>query len=134
MKNTIDAKVSFSFKGEEYHPSMTIDLDEVMKTSEGLPNLYSVLARKNDIDTYSYLYEVMEASDIIFENPVGLAEQCLSGHEFDINKFESLWRNHLQLSKLREIAKKHMGLDDPDQQAGLMAALMEAYQAGKREA
>lgn len=134
MKNTIDAKVSFSFKGEEYNPSMTIDLDEVMKTSEGLPNLYSVLARKNEIDTYSYLYEVMEASDLVFENPKGLAEECVSGNEFDINKFEVLWRNHLEQAKLQSIAKKHMGIDDPELQPGLMAALMEAYQAGKKEA
>ena len=44
MKNSIDATVTFSFKGETYTPSTSIDLDALMEQQGGLLHLHHFLA------------------------------------------------------------------------------------------
>ena len=65
---SIDATVNFSFKGETYNLTTTIDLDNVMQGDGHVPNIHLLLARQNDIDTYSYLYEAMESHPVRYSN------------------------------------------------------------------
>ena len=106
---------------------MTVDLDAMMEASGGVPDLYSLLARENKIDTYSYLYEVMESSDLIFSDATGLAVKCTVEGDFDLQKFEALWYQDNLSSGLQVIIEKH-GLNNS---AELMAALTDAYELGK---
>jgi len=133
VKNTVDARVSFSFKGENYVPSMTIDLDALIKVSGDLSDLYSTVARHNNIDTYSYLFEVMESSEIYFENATGLAANCVVEGKFDLQQFESLWRNQHASAALQLVAKKYMAAANMGECPGLMDALFEAYRLGQQE-
>lgn len=132
MKNRIDVRVEFSFKGEVFSPSATINLDAMVENDGGLTGIYALLARENNIDTYSYLYEVMQASDLRFNNPVGLAESCFIDGSFDLSKFKQFSNQETILAILRPIAKKYLDIDDLDQQPGLKSALIESYNAGKR--
>lgn len=133
LSNSIEVSVEFSFKGENYSPSATIDLDEMMEKGRELADLHSFLATLHDIDTYSYMYEVMESQDIEFKNAKGLATECLSNGHFDIQKFQQLWQQLQELAVIGEIAKQHMHIDDLDQHSELKAALLAAYEAGKKE-
>lgn len=130
MKNSIDARVTFSFKGEEYSPSATIDLDDCLQQLGSLPPLHSVLAKANGIDTYSYLYEVMEMSEIYFENPQGIAVGCVTDGRFDQKAFELKWRESLVLTSLQSIAERELGVQDLEQQPDLKRALLQAYTLG----
>lgn len=130
MKNSIDARVIFSFKGEAYSPSATIDLDACLEQLGTLPPLHSVIAKANGIDTYSYLYEVMEMSEIEFHNPKGLAVECLTGGHFDLKAFEGKWRESQVLSSLLSIAADEMGVQDFGQHPALKRALLQAYALG----
>lgn len=129
MKNSIYAGISFSYKGEDFSPSATIDLDAMMEKGGELSNMYSFLAREHHIDTYSYLYEVMEAHEIEYSDPTGLAEKCFVDGVFDVERFEQLWNEQQQLVVLGDIAKRYLKIDDLEQHPDLKAALLAAYHA-----
>ncbi len=131
MKNSIDAHVEFSFKGESYAPFATINLDEVLEHQGPLPPIHALLAEKNGIDTYSYLYEVMEQAEIVFDNPQGLAAEFLTNGTFDAEAFAARWQENQLLGRLQTIAAREMGIDDLAQHVPLKNALIEAYRAGK---
>jgi len=112
-------------------PSASVDLDQIMQTMHNIPDLHFFLAKENNIDTYSYLYDAMESHDLEFEDAKGLAEQCLNKNTFDIPKFEKLWKEQENISLLQEIAQKVMGIENLDESPELKQALLEAFRAGK---
>lgn len=132
MKNSIDAAVTFSFKGETYSPSATIDLDALMRERGSLPHLYSLLATENGIDTYSYLYEVMEQSPIRFVNAQGAAADYVENETLDIEGFQKQWQQKQVLDVLQAIASRELNIDDLETRPELKNALLEAYYSGKR--
>ncbi len=131
MKNTVDARIEFYFKGKKYSPSTTIDLDRLMENQGGLPLIYSLVARENNIDPYSYEYEVLQSSDVYFDNAHGLAEAFVYDGELDLALFAAAWEKARLNETLQALAKKHMGIDKLDEVPGLKACLMEAWQLGK---
>ena len=133
MKNSITVGLAFSYQGKSYSPSATIDLDALMEQGTHLPDLHGLLASRNNIDTYSYLYEVMESHDIEFSNITGLAGQCLRDGHFDTDKFARLWHEQRELEVLDTIAKEQLGIDSLEQRPDLKAALIAAFRAGKNK-
>jgi hypothetical protein len=132
VHNTIDARIVFGFRGETHSPTATIDLDQLMESGDESPDLHRLLARLNQIDTYSYLYEVMEATPIEFSTPRGLAIECLSDGHFDLQKFIQLWQQQPEFAALHKIAKEHLAIDDLAQHPNIHAALRAAFDAGKQ--
>lgn len=131
MSNCIDASIEFSFKGESYSPTATIDLDVMMEKSGKLPDLHRTLALQHNIDTYSYLYEVMESHEIHYANATGLAVQCLFDGRFDLQAFETLWRESHEAAGLADIASKQLGIEDLNNEPKIKQALLAAYRLGK---
>lgn len=133
MKNSIDVHIEFSFKGETYSPFATIDLDEALGHHGALPPIHALLAEKNGIDTYSYLYEVMEQAEIVFDNARGLATEFLINGEFDAEAFAARGEENRIIGRLQTIATREMGIDDLDQHQPLKKALFQAYRLGEGE-
>ena len=131
MKSTIRARVEFSFKGETHSPSAVIDLDGVMRGPGVVGNLHPTLARLNGIDSYSYLYEVLEVHEVEFDQPTGLAVDSFHDGVFDIHDFERRWRDAQRLERLAPVARRHLGIDDLDAHPALLEALLEAYRLGE---
>ena len=131
MKNKIDATVTFSFKGKTYTPSTSIDLDALMEQHGGLLHLYALLARENGIDTYSYLYEVMEQSPIRFVNAQGVVADFVDDEMLDIDGFQRQWRQSRIIDMLQSIASRELSVDDLENHPELKNALLEAYDCGK---
>jgi len=132
MKNSIDAHVEFSFKGEDYSLTSHVDLDLLMVTESSLPSFHAILARDHDIDTYSYLYEVMLESGIRFANARGIAANFLSGEDFDQEGFVNSWQENRILDLLQPIATRELGIADLNQHQPLKNALVQAYDLGRR--
>jgi hypothetical protein len=130
--NQIDAGVEFSYQGETYNPKATIDLDGLMQSHGRLPDLHRFLAQQYGIDTYSYLYEVMESHPIEYANASGLALQCLHDGLFDLAAFEQLWHENRDIEVLTQIAHQHLGLDDLQQEPKIKTALLAAYRLGQQ--
>jgi len=134
MKNCIDARVEFYFKGELFAPSATLKLDQYMQTNGKLPEMYLLLANENNIDSYSYHYEVMQQENIIFSNPVGMVEKFLENDNLDIEGFQNAWIEREELKLLQSIAGDILDIADLEQQPEIKKALLQAFHAGKQKA
>jgi hypothetical protein len=131
MKNSIDAQIEFSFKGETYSLSSSIDLDELIELEQSFPSFHAILARDNNIDTYSYLYEVMLETEIRFDHAQGIAADFLRDGDFNREAFMAAWQENRTLDLLQPIAARELGIADLDQHQGLKNALVQAYKLGR---
>ncbi|MDD2685075.1 MAG: hypothetical protein PHY62_02830 [Gallionella sp.] len=132
MPNSIDARVEFSFKGEDYLCSATLNLDELLQQHDDLPVIHELLAQKHGIDTYSYLFEVMLVADIEFSNPQGLALRYMKDGEFDFVALDDDWARNKALMQVRLIAAADADITDLEQHPALQRALLAAYNSGKK--
>ena len=130
MKNSIDARIEFSFKGEDYDLFSRIDLDALLSERASCPSLHEILARDHHIDTISYLYEVMLEAEIEFSNAQGVAADFFSDGHFDQVAFASGWQDHKIALLLQPVAKRELNIDDLAQQTDIRNALVQAYKLG----
>jgi len=133
MRNTVTISVEFYFKGEQFLPSMTLDLDASMEKNGELPTietLYAMLAEHNNIDTYSYQFEVMVMEPLAFSSVQGRVGDYIQEDELDSDAFEKDWRQNRIRKQLSEIAAKHLAIDNLEQEPKLQAALFDAYTLG----
>jgi hypothetical protein len=128
IRNTIRARLTFSFRGEDIALESIIDLDHC--DDEATPHFHQWLARAGNIDPYSYQYEVLESEEIAFDQPTGLAVACCADGCFDWAAFVALRREARDLEVVRAVARQTLGIDDLDAQGKLKAALLAAYRAG----
>lgn len=131
MKNSIDIRVEFSFKGETYDLCSHIDLDARLSQQDLPPSFYQLLARDHGIDTISYLYEVMQEEDIEYVNAQGVAANFLHGGEFDMVGFTDHWHEHHIAVLVRPIAQQVLGINDLEQHTEVRDALVMAYKLGR---
>lgn len=129
--NTIRARLAVSFKAEMHALDAIIDLDRCPGDAEEAPNFHLLLAKAGGIDPYSYLYEVLEAHDIEFSNPTGIAALCCRDGQFDWAQFEQYRQEDAGLQVVRAIAEQALGVSDLDARLDLKQALLAAYRAGK---
>ncbi len=133
MKNYLTVQITFSYQGVTYKPSSRIDLDRFLEKGEAIPEFYQIVAKENDIDLYSYQYEVMQVGQCQYLEATGLAEEFCSEDHFDIAAFEARWKQLNIEQKLAEIALKQMNIIDLDENKPLRQALLQAYQLGTAE-
>lgn len=131
VASSITISVQFDFKGENFKPSATIDLDQHMAQYGQLPDFHQWLAKANHIDPYSYQYEVLESCELEFSNITGLASDFLKDHHFDTTGFQQQWFAQQRLQQVQEIARRHLSVENLEDNHELKAALLEAYNAGK---
>ncbi len=141
MSNTIKLDMSFSFKGDTFYPSTILDLDSLMSNhslevihqeSNILSFIYPLLAASIDLDTYSYAYESMLASHVVYSQPTGIAVNHLSEEQFNYVTFHQEWLTKKVFNIIEKIAKTHLSVVNLEQQPHLKSALLEAFYAGKK--
>jgi hypothetical protein len=132
MINTIDVLVEFSFQGETHSPTITLDLDVLVhtNTTDDFYSLHRTIAQKNNIDTYSYLYDAMECHPIVFLNARGLADNFFQDKVFDFAGFQKEVIENRIVEQVSQVAKSVMGIEDIDSQPKLKQAMLEIYQLG----
>lgn len=130
MANTIDAFIEFSFKGEVYELHSTLDLDQQLERHMSLESMHHALAVEHGIDTYSYLFEVMQMADIVYDHPQGSAVAYLCDGEFDFETYAEENTTDALLAPLQAIALREMGVESLEQQPQLKQALLRAYRLG----
>jgi len=132
LSNSIDAHIDFSFKGKTYALTSTLDLDRLLAQHDSFPALHAILAKEHGIDTYSYLYEVMQETEIEFQNAQGIAAEFLIDGQFDPEAFAANWRDNKIAALLQPIATSELGITDLNQNPGLKNALIQAFNLGRR--
>lgn len=133
MKNIVTATIHFSFKGKKHAPSITIELDKHLQSSGKLPELYSFIAKENNLDLYSYEYEMMQSAEISFSDAEGIIANFIVDERLNTEEFISAWQKSHQLEKLLEITELHMNITDFRQHQELKQAMLAAYQLGKQD-
>lgn len=131
MNNSIRVSLEYSFKGETHTPSAVIDLDSIAD-SEGAPDWHALLATCNKIDTYSYTYEVMRATEPQFSDATGLASASLAHGRFDFDGFLRMRERARTLEQLQQIAKATLSIESLDAEPKVRAALLQAFELGTR--
>ena len=130
--NKITATIPFSFKGNDYKPSITIDLDEYSVNHDDFSTLFHQVATENKIDSYSYEYEVLESSPVFFSQPTGLAKDFLiNENHFDLPGYKQKAQENEIINTVSAIAKERLDIDNLNTEEELKKALMDAYLAGK---
>ncbi len=132
-RNTVRARLDFSFKGENYEIDRILDLDACAEGSDDAPDFHLRLAKAHDIDPYSYLYEVLASHEIVFSDGTGIAATSCQDGQFDWAKFMRDREDEVELLAVRTMAAETMGIADLDSQPTLKAALLTAYRAGKAQ-
>lgn len=131
MKNSIDAAVEFSFKGVDYHYSTRLDLDRLFLRHDAMPSIHVILAEAHSVDTYSYLYEVMQEEEIAYSNPQGIAIDYLVNGEFDQTALAANWHNAKAAVLVQPIAEAELGIPNLDLHQDIKRALVAAYKLGR---
>ncbi len=130
-QNTITACIEFSFQGKDYAYTSILNLDRLLHQYHELPALYPIMATQHGIDTYSYLYEVMQEADIEFIEPRGYAADYVSDGEFSIIALAEHWQERKASVLLQPIALRELGIENIDNNQPLKRALIAAYQLGR---
>lgn len=133
MSNTLKANVEFSFRGEDYHYAATFELDALLARHEQFPNFATLLAQVHHVDTYSYLYEVMEDADVILSEAQGVIATFEQDGEFDVSGFAAAWSELRVFVPLQRIALSTLGIADLKARPELETALRLAYQLGAQQ-
>ncbi|MCU7959962.1 MAG: hypothetical protein KZQ58_08185 [gamma proteobacterium symbiont of Bathyaustriella thionipta] len=131
MKNSIKVTVHFSYQGTEYAPSIQLNLDEWMHKKNALPALDLLLAQQNNIDTYSYLYEVLQQGSFVYDQAQGLAADFCHEGTFNPEAFQQAWHQQQIEKQLARIAEQTLGIHSLQENQDIQQALMQAWQAGK---
>lgn len=132
MNNSITVSLEFYFKGVKHTPSMVLDLNTHIKNKSDTHSLYALLAKSNNIDLYSYEYEMMLPEDFIFSDASGLASTFLEGGKFDFAAFEQALHDESLTEIISTIASDYLSVDDICSQPKLKAALLEAFKLGQK--
>lgn len=133
MKSYLTVQITFSYQGVTYKPSARIELDRYLLKNQPIPEIYQIVAKENNIDSYSYQYEVMPMGQFRYLEATGLAQEYCSEDHFDSAGFQVRWRQVYVEQRLAEIALKHMNIVDLDDNEPLKQALLQAYQLGATE-
>jgi hypothetical protein len=131
MTNQITAKIEFNFKGETLTPTAILDLDLLMQQHGSIPDLHQMLAKLNNIDNYSYQYEMMLGEDVQFSNAKGWVIDFVQNNHFDQSSFEHHWFERDMLSALTPLIKQQLNIDDINQHPKFKSIIIAAYQAGQ---
>jgi hypothetical protein len=129
-KNSIKVTIPFSFKGVEHTPSSVIDLDTFILGEQTLYNAYQIVANENKIDNFSYEYEVLQSSTMLFSDANGLAVDFLKDNQFDLDGFKNQAVQGDVENMLQNIASSVLNIDHLESSPEIKQALMQAYQAG----
>ncbi len=132
MSNTFTACIEFSFKGEDFRYAASLDLDALLLQYDSFPAIAPLLAKIHHVETYAYLYEVMEESDVTFVHAQGIAADFVRDGVFDAQALAAQWGNLKVLLPLQKIAQQILGISDLKAHPDLLTALKLAYQQGQK--
>ncbi|MGM0540802.1 MAG: hypothetical protein ACQEQR_00005 [Pseudomonadota bacterium] len=134
MANTITATITFDYQGQCFEPSVQFDLDDWVRRSNGeMPDFVSAIAGASDFSGRSHEVEAMEAADVVFSKPTGMADRFynFATKEFDLIGFRKTWLRNVYFSQLNQINQRHLGeplIEDSSQHL----LMLEVLRLGKK--
>lgn len=131
MKNSIEVCVDFSYQGKDHRYSDRLDLDHLLCVYDELPSIHELLANRHNVDTYSYLYEVMLEADLEFSNPAGRATDYLVDDQFDVTSLADNWHKAKVVVLMQPVVERELGITNLHAEPALCRVLLAAYNTGR---
>ena len=133
MRNSITIGVEFDFKGKHFSPKTKLDLDKFLQGNKDFEAFYIALGEANGIGLYSYELEVMMSEELLFSEPVGVAEKFFHQGEVDWEGLQEAWLQDFEFQKLDAIANNIFNVENLSEHPKLAIALQMAYDAGSAQ-
>ena len=133
MTTPLNAQIETSFKGENLTLKGTLDLDHLHYDPENPIPVYHHIATQNNIDQYSYLYEILEVEPVHFSSEDPVVAQFISedGTHFDWEGFKKARKTQRAAQATEKLLAKYQNqLTSED---ALKQALIEAYLLGSKQ-
>ena len=133
IKNLITVKMNFGYKGEEFVfqsvEELPLHLDGLLEFAESIPRR---MARANDVDTYSYMFEAMECTPIEVIKAEGYVSRFMHGDSVPLGQFIAECNEVTIEMLMRHIAEMYLPeeADNDAMYLALMAAYAIGYSAG----
>lgn len=129
MTNVITVQMQFYFKGEEHNYQTEVKLPlHLGNMTDFYYNLPRKIAEKNGVDTYSYMYDMMESTPIEVIAAQGYVSRFLENGTVSMDEFAAECQKITPERLLQDIAKR---VDTQSENAlTLEKALTQAYQIG----
>ncbi len=128
-KNLITVKMNFGYRGEEFIfqsvEELPLHLDGLLEFAESIPRR---IARANDVDTYSYMFEAIECTPVEVIKAEGYVSKFMQGDSMPLEQFIADCNNITTDMLMQHIVEMYL-----PEQAGsdeLYQALMAAYAIG----
>lgn len=129
MNNQLTLRVQVSFQGQVHDLQAQLDLDNHLRHYGGLPDLHDWVARTNQVDAYSYLFEAIQMEPVEIMAVTGRAADFIEDGQFLTDAFIEDWRVQNALPGLVHIAKQQLQTDI-ETNPQLKQALIDAYKLG----
>lgn len=103
-----------------------------MQSTSCMPALYPLIASENNIDLYSYEYEIMQAETVIISHADGLVANYVENGILDIEAFELAWKEQQIHTTIRHIVEQHKLAHVLQQYPEIETTLIEIYKSGAK--
>lgn len=133
MKNLITVKMNFGYRGEEFVfqsvEELPLHLDGLQVFEESIPRR---IARANDVDTYSYMFEAMECTPIDVIDAQGYVSRFMQDESVPLEQFMAACNEVTVEMLMRHITEMYLPkeVDNDAIYQALMAAYAIGYSAG----
>ncbi len=128
-KNLITVKMNFGYRGEEFVfesvEELPLHLDSLLEFAESIPRR---IARANDVDTYSYMFEAIECTPVEVIKAEGYVSKFMQGDSVPLEQFIADCNNVTTDMLMQHIVEMYLP-EEADNDV-IYQALMEAYVLG----
>lgn len=130
----LNAQIDTSFKGENLSLKGILDLNKLRYDPEEPIKVHHHVATQNNIDQYSYLYEMLEMEPVLYTSDDPIIQQCIhqDGRQFDWECYEQKRRQHLAEQEITPLLNKYFTEQEQTEHPNLKVALQEAYLLGQQ--
>ena len=132
MSHDTTITLEFSFKGNTYKPSLSIDLEKWMRDGGNPDQLHHLLAESIGFGPYSHEYAVLMMSEIEFSSDDEWVEQFIDQGRLDLNACKAAWHEQQESNAVIRIAEKHLSSDQLKDPA-IRQALIACYRSGQQK-
>jgi len=121
--------MNFGYKGEEFVfqsvEELPLHLDSLLEFAESIPRR---IARANDVDTYSYMFDALECTPVEVIKAEGYVSRFMHGESVPLEQFIADCNNVTIEMLIRNIAETY--LPEQAESNAMYQALMAAYAIG----
>jgi hypothetical protein len=130
IENRITLRMLVPFQGQDHRFEAEVKMPlPFLDLQTFVASLPRKLAERNQVDPYSYLFEMMETAEIEVIGAHGFVSQWLNDAPVSLSAFVETCRTITRQDLLDAIVTQHVESPSP----ALLAAMRQAYEAGRIE-